>query len=91
MTHKPNIGIVWRRIEALEGEEFQQLRGARFTYAITGNVLVPSRTNRQLARSQFEKALNLMPVRNTVPLQHLQGPSYLYAILVDSRVRLSDW
>ena len=91
MTQSPNINIVWRRIEDFEGEEFQQIRGARFTYTIAGNVLIPSRTNRQIPRSQFEKALNLMPARNTVPLHHLQGPSYLYAILMDPRVRLGDW
>ena len=91
MTRDSNIDIVWRRITELEGEEFQQIRGARFTYTITGNALVPNRTNRQLPRSQFGKALDFMPVENTVPLQHLQGPSYLYAILMDPRVRRGDW
>jgi hypothetical protein len=31
------------------------------------------------------------PLPNTVPVQNLQGPSYLYAILMDSRIRDGDW
>ena len=27
-----------------------------------------------------------MPFKNTVPLQHLRAPSYLYAILTDKRI-----
>ena len=32
------------------------------------------------------KALLLRPFRNTTVLQHLQGPSYLYALLTDPRI-----
>jgi hypothetical protein len=85
------MDVVWQRIEDAAGEEFRQIRGGRFTFAVFGNSLIPDRTDRVLARSQFERALERMPVRNTVPLQDLQGPSYLYAILMDERVRRGDW
>ncbi len=78
---------IWQRIIECEGETFSQKKGKSFTYEIIHNALRPSTTNRNLPRSHFEKAWELMPLENTVPLQRLQGPSYLYAILTDPRIK----
>jgi hypothetical protein len=48
---------VWQRIVALEGQTFFQQRGKPFRYRVSGNSVVPSTTNRQLARSQFRPRL----------------------------------
>lgn len=85
-----NFDEIWRRIESLEGETFRQIRGGEFTYEIIGTTLKPDRTNQGLPRSQFEKAFEFMPWEGTKDIQHLRGPSYLYAILMDRRVRKSD-
>ena len=82
---------VWGRIEHHAGEEFHQIRGKTFRYEIQSGTLIPDTTNRNLAKSQFEKAFSLVPLDSTVPVQHLQGPSYLYAILMDARIRRDDW
>lgn len=87
----PTIGRVWGRIEAHEGQVFRQLRGGEFTYVVTSSYLEPDRTNQKLPRAHFEEALALVPLENTTPVQHLRGPSYLYAILMDQRIRLLDW
>ncbi len=90
---RPRVGVdeVWRRIEMAAGQTFRQRRGGEFTYEVRGRSLIPDRTNRVLPRSDFERALGMVPLENTVPLQSLQGPSYLYAILMDPRIRQSDW
>lgn len=82
---------IMSRIEAHAGEEFQQIRGGRFTYAVYGSYLTPDRTNQNIPISYFEKAVELLPLENTVPVQHLRGPSYIYAILMDRRIRWDDW
>ena len=82
---------VWIRIKAHEGETFTQIRGGQFTYEVSGNSVIPDRTNRIFPRSQFEEAFSLVPLKNTVPVQHLQGPSYMFAIMMDERIRGSDW
>lgn len=79
------------RIEAHAGEEFQQIRGGRFTYAVHGASLRLSRTNQNIPISYLEQAAELLPLENTVPVQHLRGPSYIYAILMDRRIRWDDW
>ncbi|MBM4761436.1 hypothetical protein [Bacillus sp. B15-48] len=82
---------VWERIKEHEGQVFKQIRGGEFTYVIKGNTLKLSRTNRSVSKSIFNEALKYVPLENTVPLQNLQAPSYLFAILMDNRIRKSDW
>jgi hypothetical protein len=85
------IDEVWRRIAAHEGDTFRQVRGQGFRYTVDGNVLRPTTTNQNLSRATFEKALARVPLRSTVVVQDLRGPSYLYAILMDPRIRERDW
>lgn len=87
----PVIETVWARIESHAGEKFRQIRGGEFTYAVVGGHVIPDRTNQQIPKSHFEAALAYLPLPNTIPVQHLRGPSYIYAILMDQRIRESDW
>jgi hypothetical protein len=85
------IEQVWNRILKNEGEVFKQIRGKEFTFAITGHSISLNSTNRIVSKRTIEQALNYVPLENTVPLQHLQAPSYLFAILMDNRIRKNDW
>jgi hypothetical protein len=89
----PPIGIdeLWRRLQIHEGETFRQIRGKEFTYSLGRDGLVPSTTDWVIPKSHFEQALALVPLRNTVPVQHLFGPSYIYAVLMDERIRGAEW
>lgn len=78
---------MWGRIEAHAGEVFTQKRGGEFRYRMIGNMVVPDRTNHQLPRSHFRTAYERMPVDGPGALGDLRGPSYLYAILTDPRIR----
>jgi hypothetical protein len=85
-----DIEIVWSRIKHHEDEVFYQIRGKEFTFTITGNYLNPP-TNRIIPKSDFKKALEFIPLSDTTKIQNLQGPSYIYAILMDKRIRRDDW
>jgi hypothetical protein len=85
-----SIDTVRARIKALEGHTFRQVRGKEFKYSIVGSALVPEGINQNITRGEFEKALSLLPLENTAPVQHLRGPSYIYAVLMDKRVRKDD-
>lgn len=85
------IERVWTRIGQCEGEIFKQIRGKEFTYTIKGNAVFLNATNRSISIKECEKALQLVPFENTVPLQNFQAPSYLFAILMDERIRKNDW
>lgn len=84
--HMAEFDDTWQRIVALSGETFHQRRGKAFTYAVSGNSLKPSTTNRQLPRSHFGRAFARGPLDGPGQLQDLQGPSFLFAILTDPRI-----
>jgi hypothetical protein len=92
MTDKtPEIATVWNRIWTHAGEDFTMVLGEQFTYAVAHNTVTPSRTNQQIAKSDFEKALARVPFKNTTDVQDLRGPSFVYAILMDERIRAGEW
>jgi hypothetical protein len=82
---------VWQRILSHAGEEFTQIRGGKFTYEVGSGSIKPDRTNQNIPKSQFQEAISFVPLENTVPVQHLRGPSYIFAIMMDERIRCNDW
>ena len=87
----PSIDVVWSRIEAHADATFTQIRGGLFTYAVRNGHVIPDRTQQQIPKSHFARALALVPLSDTTGIQELRGPSYIYAILMDQRIREADW
>ncbi len=89
---KPLFVHVWARIEAHVSSRFVTKTGLPFTYVTEGDVLKNDRTEYPLNRSNFEKAYRLVPFDGPgVVNRDVRGPSYVWAILHDSRIRKSDW
>ena len=86
-----DIDDVWLRIKTHAGEDFTLIGGANFQYEVPGGYLRPIGRVRHLSKTNFSKALDRLPLANTTSVSDLQGPSYVYAILMDSRIRRSDW
>jgi len=88
----PAIEKIWARIEDLAGERFHTKTGKPFTYIVSGDVLVTSRTDYNLTKIDFNKALSIVPIEGPGKINHLvRGPAYIWAILHDSRIRASNW
>jgi hypothetical protein len=86
-----DFDTIWNRILAHTGETFHQMRGGEFTYRVRGNSVIPDRVNQVIPRAHFSEAFHLVPLANTVSVQHLRGPAYIYAIMMDPRIRQQDW
>ena len=78
--------LIWNRIVENEENEFLLKQGKSFHYKVTGNVIKPDTVNRNIPRSEIEKAIRLAPFNLTTILQDLQAPSYIYSILMDERI-----
>lgn len=79
--------VIWKRIEACQGQTFRTKTGLPFTYEIVGSTLVPSRTRYHISRSDFKKASRLGPTLGPGDMQNfVRGPSYVWAILHDKRI-----
>ena len=86
-----DIEKIWFRIANEQGADFFQIRGKKFSYEVVGDYIDLSTTNQKIPKKHIVEALRLVPFENTVPLQNLRAPSYIYAILADKRIRKSDW
>ena len=83
-----NFSNIWNRIVQHAGEDFYTVTNIRFTYQISCNSVITDRTTYPLAQSQFEKAYNLGELKNPSQINKLvRGPSYVYAILTDARIK----
>ena len=85
------INKIWERILHNEGETFTQKTGKPFSYDVSGNSIKLTTTNQIVPKSQFEKALEYVPLQKTTVIQHLRAPSYLYGILMDPRIKQKDY
>ena len=87
----PHIDIVWSRIKTLQGQVFETKRGKQFIFEVFGNTFIPSRTNYNISKRDFEKVLNLVPLEGPGKINKLvRGPAYIWAVLHDPRVRGND-
>ena|SRR3989338_9056641 len=59
---RASIDDVWRRLKALEGQAFETKTGKPFTFELDGDVFRPTRTKYNVAKADFRKALELVPL-----------------------------
>jgi hypothetical protein len=82
---------VWERVRTHAGEVFTTKTGLDFTYSVPGAYVRVNRAghevNRSLSKTNFAKAVVLLPTDGPGALSGRQGPSYTWAILMDDRVR----
>lgn len=87
-----DLDTIWKRLKAHAGEEFETKTGKTFTYEIDGNVMRPSRTERNLHSGNFEKVIGMLPISGPGDISNLvQGSAYVWAVLHDRRIRKTDW
>jgi hypothetical protein len=85
---KHSINNVWQKIKKYEGEIFYTAaKKLPFTYTlVTENIISTNRTKYNISKSNFEKAIYLMPVECVSQLSNnIRGASYVFAILTDER------
>ena len=86
---------VWHRIESHQGEEFKTARRLPFTYAVEGAGIWffrnGRRIERKLSRTQVDKAIARCPLRSTTEIKDLMDYPYLFALLMDARIRGEAW
>lgn len=85
----------WDRICRHAGSEFATKTSLAFTYRVPGNFVRITRDgveiDRSLSRTNFVKAMRLMPVDGPGQIKERQGSAYTWAILMDERIRRGLW
>jgi hypothetical protein len=89
------LEAVWQRVAAYEGEQFQTVSGLPFTFKVEGSGIWffrdGKRINRKLTRPQFGVAVSRCPLRSTTEIKDLMDYPYLFALLMDARIRAQAW
>lgn len=91
----PDPDRAWVRIIDHQGESFETVRGLPLTYEVEGAGIWffrdGKRINRKLGRRQVNMAIKRCPLENTVVIKDLFDYAYLFAVLMDKRIRQNDW
>ena len=86
---------VWQRIKSHQGEEFRTVERLPFTYEVEGAGIWffrdGRRIERKLTRTQVNKAISRCPLARTTEIKDLMDYSYLFALLMDARIRSEAW
>jgi hypothetical protein len=89
---KPEFDIVWSRIKSLVGQQFTTKTNLPFSFLIQSDILLPSRTEYNISKKNFRIAYEIVPYEGPGILnRQVRGPTYVWAILHDRRVRGNDW
>jgi hypothetical protein len=96
----PPIGAltdrVWDRIKDHQDEQFHTATGLAFTHRVQGESGIwfyraGRRINQRLSRSQVDEAVSRCPLQKTTVINDLRDYAYLFGLLMDRRIRGSDW
>jgi hypothetical protein len=90
----PPFHVIWQRITHHAGQTFTLVRGNEFTYDAHPTHIVRYETGRVTVNihiGQFEQAYALVPLHNVAQIHNLFAPSFIYAILMDARIKQTDW
>ena len=84
-----NIETVWNNIKRHEGEIFFKKRGGKYTYTVHNDVVIIDGIKAgRITKSTLSKALSVPnPTPRKIELAGCWGPSYIYGIIVDKRIR----
>lgn len=84
---------IWNRIIQNENEEFKTKTGLPFTYQISNNKFICSRVNYNISKENFHQCylLGLPQVEKINVKDITAGPSYVWAVLHDERIRQNDY
>ena len=84
-----NIEAVWHNIELHEGEVFRTVKGVEYVYVVYNDYfLVNNLPSRRITKAMIQKAIALEnPTVSTIGVEGCRGPSYIWGIITDRRIR----
>ncbi|WP_448783938.1 hypothetical protein [Blautia sp.] len=83
------INSFWEKLKEHEGEVFYTVTGLEFTYKFVGeNSIKTSRAEQLLAKSNFSKAIEHLPLSGPGEISKIvRGSAYVFSLLTDSRMQ----
>ena len=90
IKEKKNINNVWEKINLHAGETFRTVKGIPYDFHVVGDYIRLHNTNWSIPKKDVENALLVKePTVSKFQKAGFQGPSYLYGIITDKRIKNS--
>ena len=83
------IDKVWANICKHEGDKFYTVRNKEYVYVVKDNyILINNDSRRKITKASLSKALEIQnPTCSKIGNAGIWGPSYIYGIITDIRIR----
>ena len=78
---------IWEKVLQHQGQIFRTVTGLEFTYRVSGEKVIHTRSKATLSKRDFEKAVMINPQKASDLHNFVSGPSYVYAIITDDRIK----
>jgi hypothetical protein len=84
-----NIETIWKHIRFYEGQVFKTVRGVEYTYLVYDNyLLINDDKRRKITKDSLITALTITnPTPSKIQRENIWGPSYVYGIITDKRIK----
>ena len=84
-----NIETIWKHIRLCEGQVFKTVRGVEYTYLVYENyLLINDDKRRKITKDSLITALTITnPTPSKIQRENIWGPSYVYGIITDKRIK----
>ncbi len=84
-----NINTVWLNILRNENETFRTVTGISYTYTAKNDfILINNDRRRKITKEEIARALLIEnPSPSKIKLEGVWGPSYVYGIITDNRIK----
>jgi hypothetical protein len=83
-----NVDYIWENIKRHSGETFKTVTGIPYDFHVDGEYIRLHNTNWSTPKKDVENALLVKePTVSKFKKAGFQGPSYLYGIITDNRIK----
>ena len=83
-----NVDYIWENIKRHSGETFKTVTGIPYDFHVDGEYIRLHNTNWSIPKKDVENALLVKePTVSKFKKAGFQGPSYLYGIITDNRIK----
>ena len=83
-----NVDYMWENIKRHSGETFKTVTGIPYDFHVDGEYIRLHNTNWSIPKKDVENALLVKePTVSKFKKAGFQGPSYLYGIITDNRIK----
>lgn len=85
-----NINTIWANILRNENEIFRTVKGISYTYVVKNDfILINNDRKRLIKKEKIAKALLIEnPSPSKIKSEGIWGPSYVYGIITDNRIKI---